>query len=133
MASVERLKDGNYLAMFHDDGRYIQKDGSPTGRFTLYQAFSTDGGLSWSRPEAIFGSTEIHLCEPGVVRSPNGRQLAALLRENSRTRNSFVIFSENEGKTWSVPRELPGALTGDRHTAKYSHDGRAKPGHDFLE
>jgi hypothetical protein len=47
-----------------------------------------------------------------------------LLRENSRRRNSFVIFSNDEGQTWSEPRELPGALTGDRHTAKYAPDGR---------
>ncbi|MBS1226640.1 MAG: putative retaining sialidase, partial [Candidatus Aminicenantes bacterium] len=55
---------------------------------------------------------------------PNGRTLAALLRENSRTRNSFVVFSKDEGKTWSAPRELPGALTGDRHTGRYAPDGR---------
>jgi hypothetical protein len=47
-----------------------------------------------------------------------------LLRENSRTRNSFVTFSDDEGESWSEPRELPAALTGDRHTAKYAPDGR---------
>jgi hypothetical protein len=67
-----------------------------------------------------------HLCEPGLIRSPDGKQMAVLLRENSRTMNSFVIFSEDEGETWSNPRELPGALTGDRHTGKYAPqpDGR---------
>ena len=35
-----------------------------------------------------------------------------------------MIFSHDEGKTWSAPRELPRALTGDRHTAKYAPDGR---------
>ncbi|MBC8182858.1 exo-alpha-sialidase [candidate division KSB1 bacterium] len=44
--------------------------------------------------------------------------------ENTRTHNSFVIFSDDEGKTWSEPVELPGALTGDRHTGKYAPDGR---------
>jgi hypothetical protein len=58
------------------------------------------------------------------VRSPDGRQLAALLRENRRVRNSHVIFSNDEGRTWTAPRELPGALTGDRHTARYAPDGR---------
>ncbi len=47
-----------------------------------------------------------------------------LLRENSRRKNSHVIFSRDEGKTWSEPRELPGSLTGDRHTGKYAPDGR---------
>jgi hypothetical protein len=65
-----------------------------------------------------------HLCEPGAVRSPDGRQLAILLRENSRKLNSFVSFSNDEGKTWSKPKPVPGALTGDRHVARYAPDGR---------
>jgi hypothetical protein len=32
--------------------------------------------------------------------------------------------STDGGKTWSEPRELPGALTGDRHCGKYAPDGR---------
>jgi hypothetical protein len=67
---------------------------------------------------------EAHLCEPGIVRSPDGKRLAMLLRENSRKLNSFVCFSVDEGRTWSDPKQLPGALTGDRHTAKYAPDGR---------
>src|SRR5690606_9873391 len=68
--------------------------------------------------------SEIHLCEPGVIRSPDGTQLAVLLRENSRTRNSHVMFSNDEGQTWTQPRELPAALTGDRHAGTDSPDGR---------
>jgi hypothetical protein len=34
------------------------------------------------------------------------------------------MFSKDEGRTWTAPRELPGALTGDRHTGKYAPDGR---------
>jgi hypothetical protein len=124
MGSVERLKNGDYIAMFHDDGRFFTKDGKRTGFFTLYKTFSGDGGLTWSRPEEVWKGSDVHLCEPGIIRSPNGRQLAALLRENSRTRNSYVIFSDDEGKTWIEPRELPAALTGDRHTGKYAPDGR---------
>ena len=124
MASVEKLRDGSYLAMFHDDGRFFAADGKAGPVMRLYQTKSKDGGLTWSRPELVFESKDIHLCEPGVVRSPDGKQLAALLRENTRTRNSYVIFSSDEGQTWSAPRELPAALTGDRHTAKYAPDGR---------
>ena len=91
---------------------------------TLYQTKSTDGGLTWSFPETVFASSEIHLCEPGCIRSPDGKQLAVLLRENARRKNSHVIFSNDEGKTWTEPREVPLALTGDRHTGKYSPDGR---------
>lgn len=124
MGSVVRLRKGNYMAMFHDDGRFFHKDGKRTQIMRLYITFSNDGGLTWSFPEEIFESDKIHLCEPGVIRSPDGEQLAALLRENKRMRNSYVIFSNDEGKTWSEPRELPGSLTGDRHTGKYAPDGR---------
>jgi hypothetical protein len=121
---VPRATTGHYLAMFHDDGRFIAAQSRPAAAFTLYQTVSTDGGLHWSPPQAILTRDDVHLCEPGAVRSPDGRQLAVMLRENSRRRNSFIIFSDDEGRTWSEPRELPGALTGDRHTAKYAPDGR---------
>ena len=124
MGCLERLKNGDYIAMFHDDGRFFTKDGSRTDTFTLFQTFSHDGGLTWSFPEPIWTGTEMHLCEPGMFRSPDGKQLAILLRENRRRHNSHVMFSNDEGKTWSKPRELPGALTGDRHTGTYAPDGR---------
>ena len=125
MGSVVDLKTpGHYLAMFHDDGRFFTKDGKWNGIFTLYQTTSTDGGLTWSHPNPIYQNNKIHLCEPGIIRSPDGHQLAALLRENSRTKNSHVIFSNDEGVSWSTPVELPRELTGDRHTGKYLKDGR---------
>jgi hypothetical protein len=126
MGFVEPLQTGpgHYLAMFHDDGRFFAKGGKATGEFRLFKTLSTDGGLTWSFPEEVYRSSEIHLCEPGCVRSPDGKQLAVLLRENARRKNSHVIFSQDEGKTWSEPRELPLALTGDRHCGKYTDDGR---------
>ena len=51
-------------------------------------------------------------------------ELAMLLRENSRQFNSFVVFSADEGENWSKPIELPATLTGDRHTCRYTKDGR---------
>ena len=77
-----------------------------------------------SAPIVIAKHESAHLCEPGLIRSPDGTELAVLLRENSRKHNSFVIFSRDEGETWSEPRQLPGALTGDRHTGRYAPDGR---------
>ncbi len=123
MASVERLKNGDYMALFHDDGRFLRDEGKVT-KFRVYKTISKDGGLTWGQPEVIAEHPEAHLCEPGLIRSPDGNQIAVLLRENSRKFNSFVIFSDDEGKTWTEPRELPGALTGDRHVGKYGPDGR---------
>jgi len=47
-----------------------------------------------------------------------------LLRENSRRTNSQIIFSNDEGQSWTDPKPLPNALTGDRHVPKYGPDGR---------
>ena len=128
MGCLEPLKTGkgNYMAMFHDDGRFfkgkMKRKIDPV--FTLYKTFSKDGGLTWSYPEVILARSDVHLCEPGIIRSPDGKQLCVLLRENARRRNSYVIFSSDEGKSWTNPRELPASLTGDRHTGRYSKDGR---------
>ena len=126
MADLVRLKSGAYMALFHDDGRFLKKGGRRERPpvFNVYKTLSTDGGLTWSEPEVIATHPTAHLCEPGAVRSPDGRQIVLLLRENSRRYNSFVIFSRDEGRTWSKPRQLPAALTGDRHQALYAPDGR---------
>jgi len=123
MASLVRLENGDYMALFHDDGRFLRGAGKRT-KFQVLKTISKDGGLTWGQPEVITEHPEAHLCEPGAIRSPDGKQIALLLRENSRKYNSFVVFSNDEGRTWSEPVELPGALTGDRHTGRYAPDGR---------
>ncbi|MBL7008683.1 MAG: exo-alpha-sialidase [Planctomycetes bacterium] len=126
-AALTEVGPGEYLSWFHDDGRFIGERHAPPddgSRFHLYQIRSDDGGLSWSAPEVIASHPVAHLCEPGVVWSPDGGTMALLLRENSRTLNSHVIFSRDRGRSWSEPRELPAALTGDRHTAVRAADGR---------
>jgi len=126
MADLVRLKDGRYMALFHDDGRFLREGGDRDHcQFHVYKTLSSDGGLAWSEPIPITAPHPVaKLCEPGAVRSPDGNQIAVLLRENHRKMNSMVIFSDDEGETWSGPVELPGALTGDRHQGRYAPDGR---------
>jgi len=127
MGDVMPLKTpGAYMAMFHDDGRFFTKGGKRhrPRKMTVYATFSKDGGLTWSFPRTIFQRKDVGLCEPGMIRSPDGKQIAAVFRENYRVRNSHVIFSDDEGETWTDPRELPAALTGDRHKFRYTPDGR---------
>lgn len=136
MACMTKLNTGkgHYMALFHDDKRFFTGDGKKmyerdkesfiSRMFTLYKTFSSDGGLTWSYPEVITKSREIHICEPGIIRSPDGIEIAVLLRENSRRDNSQVIFSRDEGQTWTRPKPLSNELTGDRHVIKYAPDGR---------
>jgi hypothetical protein len=114
------------MALFHDDGRFLKRDGKAAKPpiFVVYKTLSSDGGLTWSSPIAVVSQPPLHLCEPGLIRSPDGKEIAVLLRENSRKANSHVIFSSDEGETWTKPRALPLALTGDRHVGRYAPDGR---------
>ncbi|MHC4833893.1 MAG: alpha-L-fucosidase, partial [Planctomycetota bacterium] len=127
MSSVVALADGTHAAYFHDDGRFFRPQetgGRATGTFRLFETRSTDGGLTWNEPRELWSGREVHLCEPGVFRAPDGGTLAMLLRENRRAKNSHVMFSADEGETWSAPRELPDDLVGDRHVGVVLPDGR---------
>ena len=124
MSDMIETGTGEYTAFFHDDGRFITEDGTNVGLFHVYAVDSIDGGLNWSAPRVVTHNPNVHLCEPGLVLSPDGKKYAMLLRENSRTKNSHICFSEDKGKTWSTPIEMPRSLTGDRHQAVYASDDR---------
>lgn len=117
--TIVPISGGRHLALYHQGPD--NEDRSP---LTIWQSVSSDGGLTWA-PERMVGAFPgADLCEPAVVRSPDGRQLACLMRENRRIYNSFLMTSDDEGETWSTPVELPASLTGDRHMPRYAHDGR---------
>ena len=58
------------------------------------------------------------------MRSPDGKQLLCLIRENARKAGGLFMTSDDEGTSWSRMQPLPPGLHGDRHKAMYSHDGR---------
>lgn len=89
----------------------------------LVQSFSEDGGLTWSPFKIILDLPGLKPCEPEIVRSPSGKQLLCLIRENVK-RVALYMTSDDEGRSWSDPKALPFALHGDRHQAVYAHDGR---------
>ncbi len=119
--SMVRLKNGDYLAMYNR--RPQGQTGPPQNE--VCQSISKDGGLTWETPQLIIPNSENNIpCEPFVFYAPDNEQLACLIRDNKRDGHSLVIFSDNEGKTWSKPIETPWGLTGDRHIAQYAPDGR---------
>jgi len=122
MSSLLQRADGECLAFFHDDGRFLREGGKP-GAFQVLVTRSRDAGLTWSAPETIVSRPDVDLCEPGLARLADGRHVL-LLRENSRRQRSFALVSTDEGAHWSEPRELAPELTGDRHVSVTLPDGR---------
>lgn len=59
-----------------------------------------------------------------MFRSPDSRELCCIMRENMRTGTSLLMFSPDEGATWSAPVPTPWGLTGDRHQGVQLPDGR---------
>lgn len=89
------------------------------------QARSTDGGETWSDWEIILDLGEPYRpCEPDLIRSPDGKQLLMIIRENRRSFNSWIMLSNDEGRTWSDPYQSTASVTMDRHQHRYAKDGR---------
>ena len=109
--TIVPIAGGRHLAMYQ-------------WKLAIWQSISHNGGLTWDSQQMIAEYEGAHPCEPAVIRSPDGKQLAGIMRENTRRYNSMLIVSDDEGETWSKPVELPASLTGDRHMPRYSHDGR---------
>jgi hypothetical protein len=118
-SSIVRLKDGRYLGLYHKgpDG----KDRSP---LQVMQTISADGGVTWSSPHVVAAVAGKDPCEPFAFRSPDGRELCVLMRENTHKGRSLMMFSRDEGQTWSDPVDTPWGLTGDRHMGVTTRDGR---------
>lgn len=90
----------------------------------IVQSISTDGGLSWSGWRVVSRIPGMSPSEPWIIRSPDGKQLLCLLRENARKAGALYMTSDDEGKTWSEAKSTPPGLFGDRHMARYAPDGR---------
>ena len=122
MSSLTQLKEnGKYvdkwMGTFHDYDFY---------NYTSILTFDDKGNPQWSQPKKFLHEQrafedKADLCEIEIVRAaaPDDDTLILLGRGNSRKTNSLISISQDEGETWSELRELPYALTGDRHKAEY--------------
>ena len=96
---------------------------------TTFLSISENGGLTWG-PERILLTSggkfpESKPCEPAFVRSPDGKEIACVLRVNGSMKcRSLAMFSDDEGESWTSPLELNRTITGDRHQPRYTSDGR---------
>ena len=118
-ASIVRLKDGSYLGMFHRG-----PGGADKPPLEVCQSVTKDGGFTWSDPEVVCAVKGKNPCEPYVFRSPKGDELCCIMRENTHKGCSLMMFSRDEGKTWTMPEDTPWGLTGDRHQGVQLPGGR---------
>lgn len=121
MSSLTQLRDENgnpidaWMGTFHDYGFY---------NYSSILTFDESGDPQWSAPRRYLApyrnwEEKSNICEVEVIRDPNSNTLILIGRANSRKTNSIITFSDDEGKTWTEPKELPYELCGDRHKAEY--------------
>ena len=118
-SSVVRLRDGSTLGLYHRGS-----DGRDCAPLEVLQTVTRDGGFTWSEPRVVAAVEGKNPCEPFVFRSPDGGELCCLMRENTHKGYSLMMFSRDEGATWSEPTDTPWGLTGDRHMGVQTKDGR---------
>ncbi|MDD6031669.1 MAG: sialidase family protein [Kiritimatiellae bacterium] len=121
---VMELGDGT-IALFGQvrRNRAVKTD-RPTDDQDVWMALSTDGGRTYGEMRTVMTAENRNLCEPCCLRSPDGRSLVLLARENRHKGCSMMSFSHDEGKSWTAPVDTPWALTGDRHEGVLLPDGR---------
>lgn len=114
-SSIVKLADGSSMGLFH-----AGPDGKDTPPLEVLATVTRDGGFTWSPPRVVAAIPGKNPCEPFVFRGPiqagQGRgELCCLMRENTHRGRSLVMFSSDEGASWSQPQDTAWGLTGDRH------------------
>ncbi len=88
----------------------------------LAASSSRDGGFTWSNWRVVLDIPGCKPCEPEIIRSPDGKQLLCLIRENNRHWNAWWMTSDDEGA------ELVAALATAGQPERRSAPGRLRPG-----
>lgn len=119
-----QLSDGRTMTTWYT-GAVSNPIGDNNG---LWYAF-TDDGLNWTTPVRYDAPrpaayTDVLPNEPSFVLSPDGTQIASLIRTGSGAFESFYQISSDDGANWTAMAELPASLTGERHSVTYAPDGR---------
>ncbi len=78
----------------------------PGGNTYAAVAFSSDMGLTWGNKTVVARSRRIMFYEPAIARMSDGRFMA-VIRTQDPPFDSFLSYSPDEGRTWTVPLPLP--------------------------
>lgn len=124
--TIKAINEGRQLVALTNIRRPNDDDPDPqeVRSNVVAQSVSDDGGFTWSAWEIACDLPGRAPCEPMLLRSPDGKELLCLMRENSREHHALFMTSADEGKTWSEAADSPWGLTGDRHMSVALPDGR---------
>lgn len=122
MASMIQMKDedGNlidkWMAVYHNGSSFVN--------YKTYLTFDEQGNQQWTEPVPYLSEyrsieSRYQMCEIGMFRSPDGKRIIGLARSQSHANPATMIYSDDEGETWSKPMDLPGSLAGERHKIMY--------------
>ena len=121
-------QDGQYIGLYHHainlEGNEMNGEAGGVRSLQVMQTETADAGLTWSQPRMVCAVAGKLPCEPFAFWPPDNREICCLMRENTHTGNSLMMFSTDHGQTWSEPTDTPWGLTGDRHWGVYTQDGR---------
>ena len=117
------VQDGKYLGFYHRrralDGTLLNKEPPQAGRLEVAVSETDDAGFTWSEPRTVADVPGKDLCEPFAFWSPDKSELCCLMRENTHKGRSMVMFSQDQGSSWTEPKDTSWELTGDRHIGVY--------------
>lgn len=120
--------DGCYLGFFHrrraENGDILNEEPPVKGRLEVVVSETNDAGFTWSEPRLIGAVTGRDLCEPFAFWAPSDNEICCVMRDNTHQDRSFVMYSVDDGETWSEPNKTSWELTGDRHIGVCLEDGR---------
>lgn len=143
LTTLISCRDGSLLGLYNDRWPESQrKRMTELGRKSfpwnrVAQIRSRDGGFTWSTGRIVAESETLNLCEPFVLRSDDGTELCCIMRDNAKpadvgkytqsgfgTARSKMMFSRDEGVSWSEPVPTATKLTGHRHNGVRDSKGR---------
>ncbi len=94
--------------------------GQPTHEVMTYR--SLDRGNTWEPRAVIAADPALSLCEVSMAKLADGR-IIATLRENTLVHEpSYYCISNDDGETWTEPREMP--LIGHRPSVGVTRSGK---------
>ena len=115
--SIERLADGQLLCVFSANNN---KTG---GKMVVVGTFSRDHGRMWSEPVELIDSKGQNDYDPSIVVIGSRVIVSSTTTppgDDITTSRTIAVRSEDNGKTWSKPYEIP---MGHRYTSGKVNNG----------